>query len=191
MTTLDNSFCVDPGQLFTRPVLAPTHRLALRVNQNSVCEPVLDKFLLLASVPHASLRARAPPLALGQRAWSLKMHAPTKIPAISLGEQAYKIRPGSYRQIFSRICVPSHTHESHWQAALPGSAEKGSLFLSLLATSHWHLRLVRHDVFGCPQINLGHNISLTAISGLTILCAASPNAAGPLPRSPRRTPRDE
>jgi hypothetical protein len=191
MTTLDNSFCcrswttLHAARTSTNPPARPSRKPEFRVRARA------RQVLLLASVPHASLRACAPPLALGQRAWSLKMHAPTKIPAISLGEQAYKIRPGSYRQIFSRICVPSHTHESHWQAALPGSAEKGSLFLSLLATSHWHLRLVCHDVFGCFQINLGRNISLIATSGLAILRAASPNAAGPLPRSPRRTRRGE
>jgi len=102
---------VDSGQLYLQPVLAPAHRLAIRVDQDPVCLSLLNELFLFPAVARSSLQPGRPPLVLRQSAWPLKMHAPAKIPPISLREQFLKIRPGAYPQFLSCVCVTLRTHE--------------------------------------------------------------------------------
>ena len=85
---------VDAGKLLPGAVLAPADRLSLRVNEDAMGKTAVDEFLLFAAVPYPSLCSGAQPLALGQAARAVKVHAPTKVPAVLLGEKPDKIRPG-------------------------------------------------------------------------------------------------
>ncbi len=84
---------VDPRKLFSGAVLTPSHRLSFRVDKDSMPAFPLDEFSLFPAVPHASLSPGIQPLVLGQPARPVKMHAPTKVPAILLREEPLKIRP--------------------------------------------------------------------------------------------------
>ncbi|HLV93547.1 MAG TPA: hypothetical protein VKS44_00025 [Candidatus Acidoferrales bacterium] len=84
---------VDAWKLFPGPVLAPADRFSTRVDENSVGAHLVDELSLLPAIPHASFTPGRQPLALRQRARALKMHALTKIPAVPLREERFKIVP--------------------------------------------------------------------------------------------------
>jgi len=92
---------VNSGQFFLQSILAPAYGLAIGVNQDPVRLSLLKQIFLFPLVTRPSLCSGAPPLALGQRAWPLKMHAPAKIPPVALREKPLKIRPRFLRQLFS------------------------------------------------------------------------------------------
>ena len=94
--TLVLAAVVDAGKLFLRAVLTPSDRLAFRIDQDAVRTPPLDESSLFAAVPNASLRPGAQPFFSRQPAGPVKMHAPAEIPAVPLGEQPLKIRPGLF-----------------------------------------------------------------------------------------------
>ena len=105
------SFVVDARQLFSRPILAPTHRLSICVNQDPVRAPFFDELFFVKPVPHPLVPSASAAICSWATPRSLKMHAPAKIPAIPLREQSHKIEPSSYRQLHGCICLHSHTQK--------------------------------------------------------------------------------
>ena len=103
---------VDPRQFLSGAVLAPSDWLSVGVDKDSVGASSLEEFSLFSAVSHASLHSRTQPLVLGQSARPVKVHAPTKVPAIVLREKSLKIRPGLPGQLFRRIGRNLKGHDS-------------------------------------------------------------------------------
>jgi hypothetical protein len=59
---------VDPGKFLLWPVLAPTHGLPVRADQDPMRASLLNEFLFLPPIARSSLFPRAGPVAFGQRA---------------------------------------------------------------------------------------------------------------------------
>jgi hypothetical protein len=91
---------VDARQLLSQPALTPTHRLAVRVNQDSVRAALGDEFFLLSAIPSGSQFPCRQPLILGQRTRTVKMHAKAMVPPISLREKFHEIGPSLLRKFF-------------------------------------------------------------------------------------------
>lgn len=75
---------VDTRKLLFRTILAPPDWLSLGIDKDSMRASPLDEFSLLSAVPQPSRRPGRQPLVLRQSARPVKVHTPTKVPAILL-----------------------------------------------------------------------------------------------------------
>src|SRR5215831_679043 len=128
MTTLDNSFwcrswtTLHSNRTGTNPSAHRSRKPESRVRA------LLDKFLLLPSVPHASLGPRAPPHQQKSQPFPFENRLTKSNQVVTVTSLVV--------YAFLRTLM-SRTRKRR------GRTEKGSLFLSQRATSHWHLRLAR------------------------------------------------
>jgi hypothetical protein len=87
---------VDTREFLGATILAPANGSAVVVDQDAVGATGIDEGFFLAAIPRASFHAGVEMLRLWQAARTVKVHAPTVVPAVSLRKELYEIRPSLF-----------------------------------------------------------------------------------------------